>query len=87
MRNYLRHLDHMMLATALAITAFGLWIIHNATRDDVPGDPSYYYNRQLAYAVVGMTGMLLIAAIPPRLMRRIHPLLYLFVLASTRWCW
>jgi rod shape determining protein RodA len=83
MRNYLRHIDHLMLATALAITSFGLWIIHNATRDDVPGNPTYYYDRQLAYAVVGTIGMLLIAAIPPRLMRRIHPALYAFVLIST----
>ncbi|MDX6546705.1 MAG: rod shape determining protein RodA [Gaiellales bacterium] len=83
MRNYLRHIDHLMLATALAITSFGLWIIHNATRDDIPGDPTYYYNRQLGYAVVGTIGMLLIAALPPRLMRRVHPLLYVFVLLST----
>jgi rod shape determining protein RodA len=72
-----------MLATALAITSFGLWIIHNATRDDIPGNPTYYYDRQLAYAVVGTIGMLLIAAIPPRLMRRVHPALYVFVLLST----
>jgi rod shape determining protein RodA len=83
MRNYLRHIDHLMLATALAITSFGLWIIHNATRDDIPGNPTYYYDRQLAYAVVGTIGMLLIAAIPPRLMRRVHPALYVFVLLST----
>jgi rod shape determining protein RodA len=83
MRNYLRHIDHLMLATALAITSFGLWIIHNATRDDIPGNPTYYYDRQLAYAVVGTIGMLLIAAIPPRLMRRVHPALYGFVLLST----
>ncbi len=82
MRNYLRHIDHLMLATALAITSFGLWIIHNATRDDIVGNPNYYYDRQLAYAVVGTIGMLLIAAIPPRLMRRVHPALYLF---GQRW--
>jgi rod shape determining protein RodA len=82
MRYYLRHLDHLMLATTLAITSFGLWVIHNATRDDVTGNPTYYYDRQLAYAVVGVLGMLIVAAIPPRLMRRVHPLLYLFVLGS-----
>ena len=83
MRNYLKHIDHLMLATALAITSFGLWIIHNATRNDITGNPTYYYNRQLGYAVVGTIGMLLIAALPPRLMRRFHPLLYVFVLLST----
>jgi rod shape determining protein RodA len=83
MRTYLRHLDYMMLATALAITAYGLWILRNATRNDIPGDPTYYYNRQLAYAVVGVAGMLLISLVPPRFLRRINPLLYLFVVLST----
>ena len=83
MRTYLRHLDYMMLATALAITTYGLWILRNATRNDIPGDPTYYYNRQLAYAVVGVAGMLLISLVPPRLLRRINPLLYLFVVLST----
>jgi len=36
MRTYLRHLDYMMLATALAITTYGLWILRNATRNDIP---------------------------------------------------
>ena len=83
MRTYLRHLDYMMLATALAITSYGLWILRNATRNDIPGDPTYYYNRQLAYAVVGVVGMLLISLVPPRLLRRINPLLYLFVVLTT----
>src|SRR6476619_6249573 len=83
MRTYLRHLDYMMLATALAITTYGLWILRNATRNDIPGDPTYYYNRQLGYAVVGVVGMLLISLVPPRLLRRINPLLYLFVVLTT----
>jgi cell division protein FtsW (lipid II flippase) len=83
MRYYLRHLDFMLMATALAITSYGLWILRNATRNDIPGDPTYYYNRQLAYAIVGVIGMVLISALPPRLFRRAHPVLYGFVVAST----
>jgi rod shape determining protein RodA len=83
MRYYLRHLDHVMLATALAISSFGLWIIHNATRDDIAGNPDYYFNRQLAYVVVGTIGMLVLAGVPPRLFRRAAPYLFGFVLAST----
>ncbi|MGZ4482545.1 MAG: rod shape-determining protein RodA [Gaiellales bacterium] len=83
MRGYVRHLDHLMLATSLAISAFGLWIIHNATRNDVPGDPGYYFNRQLIYVLAGSVAMLVMAAIPPRLMRRMHWWLYGFVLATT----
>jgi rod shape determining protein RodA len=83
MRYYLRHLDFMLMATALAITSYGLWILRNATRNDIPGDPTYYYKRQLAYAIVGVVGMVLISALPPRLFRRAHPVLYGFVVAST----
>src|SRR5438477_47491 len=33
--------------------------------------------------VVGIIGMIAISMVPPRVMRRVHPLLYLFVLGST----
>ena len=82
-RTYLRHVDYMLLATAAAITTYGLWIIRNATRTDVPGDPSYYYSHQLAYVVIGLIGMVAISFVPPRVLRRIHPLLYVFVVFST----
>jgi rod shape determining protein RodA len=83
MRHYLRHLDHLMLATAVAISAFGLWIIENATANDIPGNPRYYFNRELAYVVVGTAGMLILAAIPPSVFRRYQWWLYGFVLATT----
>ena len=37
MRAYLRHLDYMLLATAAAITTYGLWIVRNATRTAMRG--------------------------------------------------
>src|SRR5262249_36648254 len=83
MRHYLRHLDHLMLATALAISVFGLWIIENATKHDVPGQPTYYFDRQVAYVAVGVVGMLLLAAVPPRVMRAIHWYLYAGLLVTT----
>jgi rod shape determining protein RodA len=82
MRYYLRHLDHLMLATALAISSFGLWIIHNATRDDILANPTYFFDRQLAYVCVGTVGMLVLAAVPTRTFRRAAPFLYAFVLLS-----
>ena len=82
MRYYLRHLDHLMLATALAISSFGLWIIHNATRDDILANPTYFFDRQLAYVCVGTVGMLVLAAVPTRTFRRAAPFLYGFVLLS-----
>ena len=83
MRHYLRHLDYLMLATVVAITSFGLWIVHNATRDDVPGDPGYYYDRQALYVLVGGLGMLALAGLPPALMRRLQWPLYAFVVVTS----
>src|SRR4029078_2205558 len=67
-----------MLATVLSISAFGLWIMKNATRND-PGD---LYGHQLVYVSVGVVGMLVVAALPPAWMRRGHWPLYGFVLVT-----
>jgi rod shape determining protein RodA len=80
--HYVRHLDYLLLATTLAIVSFGLWIISNATRDDVAGDPDYYFTRQLVYAVAGTVGLLVVAAIPPSWMRRARWPIYAFTVAS-----
>ena len=77
-RYYVKHLDYLMLATVLSISAFGLWIMKNATRND-PGD---LYGHQLVYVTVGVVGMLFVAAIPPTWMRRAHWPLYVFVLGT-----
>jgi rod shape determining protein RodA len=79
MNAYFRHLDYLMLATVLSITAFGLWILKNATRTD----PGNLYGHQVVYVAVGLVGMVIVSAIPPRLMRRALIPLYGFVLAST----
>ena len=79
MNAYFRHLDYLMLATVLSITAFGLWVLKNATRTD----PGNLYGHQVVYVGVGIVGMMAIAAVPPRLMRRMLLPLYGFVLAST----
>ena len=78
MRHYLRHLDYLMVATALSISAFGLWIIRNSTAS-VPGS---LYSHQLVYDVVGAVGMLIAAAVPPSFIRRLLWPLYGFVLVT-----
>ena len=65
-KHYVRHLDYLMLATVLSISAFGLWIMKNATRND----PGNMYGHQLVYVAIGVVGMLVVAAIPPSWMRR-----------------
>jgi len=78
MNAYLRHLDYLMLATVLSITAFGLWILKNATRTD----PGNLYAHQVVYVAIGLVGMVIVSAVPPRLMRRMLIPVYGFVLLS-----
>jgi rod shape determining protein RodA len=79
MTHYVRHLDYLMLATALSISAFGLWIMQSATKNYAGN----LYGHQLLYVAAGTVGMLAIAAIPPALMRRVRWPLYAFVLLTT----
>ncbi len=79
MNHYLRHLDYLMLATALSISAFGLWIMQTVSRHYAGN----LYGHQVLYVVVGTVGMLAVAAVPPTLMRRVRWALYAFVLLST----
>jgi rod shape determining protein RodA len=79
MNHYVRHLDYLMMATALSISAFGLWIMKAATKN-YSGN---LYGHQLVYVIVGAAGMLIVAAIPPAFMRRMRWALYAFVILST----
>jgi rod shape determining protein RodA len=79
MTHYLRHLDYLMLATVLSISAFGLWIMRTATQNYAGN----LYGHQLVYVAVGTVGMMLVAAVPPALMRRVRWPLYAFVILST----
>lgn len=54
-------LDPLLLLATLGVIACGLYVVGNATRDDIPGDPSYYLDRQIVYAVVGLVLMYLIS--------------------------
>src|SRR5262249_13674329 len=57
----------------------GLWVLHNATRND----PGALFAHQLLYMIVGWIVLLIIAAFPTRLLRRFSWPLYGFVIATT----
>src|SRR3712207_8168333 len=42
-------------------TLFPYTTLFRSTRDDIPGDPDYYFVRQLAYGVAGLVLMLAVA--------------------------
>ena len=66
----LRRLDWVLLAAAGALVAYGLWAVAGITRFDVAGDPEYYVTRQGIAAALGVVGMLVALATPPRVLAR-----------------
>lgn len=55
--------DWVLMGAVAAIAAFGLRMVSLTTRDDVAGDPGFYFTRQLTYTVVGIGVMAAAVAI------------------------
>ncbi|MBD0283098.1 MAG: rod shape-determining protein RodA [Thermoleophilaceae bacterium] len=54
-------LDPLLLLATVGLIAASVYVVRTATVDDLPGDPNYYMNRQLAYGCVGLVLMYLIS--------------------------
>jgi rod shape determining protein RodA len=65
-----RSLDWVLLAGIVALVVVGLWGVAGVTKFAVPGDPSYYLNRQILYACVGAVVLVAAALVDPDLYRR-----------------
>jgi rod shape determining protein RodA len=66
----LRSLDWILLAGLAGLVATGLWAVAGVTRYDIPGRPSYFIDRQIAYAIAGGLLMLVTLVIDPDVYRR-----------------
>jgi rod shape determining protein RodA len=53
--------DPLLLLATLGLIGFGAYVVGTATHGDIPGNPDYYLSRQIAYGVVGLLLMLLLA--------------------------
>ena len=73
---FVRRLDWILLGTALALVAYGLWVVAGITRFDVPGDENYFVVRQAIAAGIGLVGLAVATIVPIDLMRRNWRLLY-----------
>ena len=71
-----RRLDWLLLAATAGLIVLGLTVLGDATRNDIPGDPDYYVQRQTIYFAVGALGMIVMSAIDPSLWRRLRLPLY-----------
>jgi rod shape determining protein RodA len=78
---FVRRLDWVLMAAALALVGFGLWVVSGITRFDVPGEQDYYVVRQAIAAVLGLAGLAAAAVLPVDLARRHWRLVYVATLA------
>jgi rod shape determining protein RodA len=73
---FLRHLDYLLLIVVGGVVAYGLWVLADVTRHDVPGEADFYLVRQSAYVAFGVIALAGAAAVNPDVYRRIGRVLY-----------
>jgi rod shape determining protein RodA len=78
----LPYMDVPLIAAAVGLAAFSVFVLAEATQGDVPGDPSYFYERQAIYAALGIVGMLLLARIDYSRFRELRVGIYTFMCVS-----
>jgi rod shape determining protein RodA len=78
-----RHVDYLLIATPIAISALGIVMIYAATRSRLTlehVDRFYYVERQCLALAIGLVAMGIAMSIDYRKLRDLFPLLYLSVL-------
>lgn len=78
----LAHVDWPLALAALALVAFSIFTLGQATSEDVPGSPGYYLDRQAIYAVLGVIGMVLLSRIDYSRFRELRVGIYTFLCVS-----
>jgi rod shape determining protein RodA len=78
----LAHMDWPLTLATVALAAFSVFTLSQATLNDVPGSPRYFVDRQAMYAVLGLIGMLLLTRIDYSRFRELRVGIYTFLCAS-----
>jgi rod shape determining protein RodA len=78
----LAHMDWPLTIAAVALIAFSLLTLGQATQNDVPGSPNYFLERQAIYGLLGIVGMLLLTRIDYSRFRELRVGIYTFLCAS-----
>jgi rod shape determining protein RodA len=73
---FVRRVDWILLAAAVGLVGYGLWVVSGITRFDVPGDESYFVVRQGFAAAIGMVALVVATIVPLDLARRFWKVLY-----------
>ena len=56
-------IDPLLFIAAVGLIACSVYVVGNATQDDIAGNPNYYLVRQAAYGAVGIVFMIVLARI------------------------
>ncbi len=78
----LPYMDVQLGLAALALVAFSVFTLGQATQGDVPGNPGYFVDRQIIYAVLGLIGMYVLARIDYSRFRELRVGIYTFLCVS-----
>jgi rod shape determining protein RodA len=78
----LPYMDAQLGFAALALVAFSVFTLGQATQGDVPGSPGYFVDRQIVYAVLGLIGMYVLARIDYSRFRELRVGIYTFLCVS-----
>ena len=81
-REWRLRLDPLLLLAALGLVACSCIAIKGATADDVPGDPLYYFERQVVYGAVGVVLMYALSRLDYSRLRELKYVLYGFLIGS-----
>ena len=75
-------LDFTLVATAVALIAFSIYTLGQATAEDIPGDPYFYAIRQSIYAVLGLALMFAVARVDYSRFRELRVGIYTAMIAT-----
>ena len=78
----LAYMDWTLALSAVALVAFSVFTLGQATLHDVPGSPHYYVDRQAIYGAFGIVGMLLLTRIDYSRFRELRVGIYTFLCVS-----
>jgi rod shape determining protein RodA len=78
----LLRIDPLLLLGVIALVALSCYVIGEATRDDIPGQPQFYLYRQIIYACVGFALMIGISQFDYSRLREWRLGIYGFMIAS-----
>jgi rod shape determining protein RodA len=78
----LNGIDGVMLGAAVGLIAFSVFTLATSTRNEIPGRPMYFVERQVLYAVLGIACMLAISRIDYTRLRDLRFAIYAAMVGS-----